>query len=122
VSRREALAALFYWENWYRAFELGPRNMLTHTWSLSVEGQFYLVWPLVLIAGLRFAPRALLPLTVAAALASSVARARDCGTSTRQSASTTAPTFAATASSSGVRSRSSGRRRACGGPRGSSCC
>ena len=75
VTAREAFAALFYWDNWYRAFELGPRNMLTHTWSLSVEEQFYLLWPLLLIAGLRWAPRALLPLTIAAALTSSVARA-----------------------------------------------
>jgi peptidoglycan/LPS O-acetylase OafA/YrhL len=75
VTTREAFAAFFYWENWYRAFELGPRNMLTHTWSLSVEEPFYLLWPLLLIAGIRWAPRALLPLTIAAAVTSSVARA-----------------------------------------------
>ncbi len=74
VTAREAFTAFFYWENWYRAFELGPRNLLTHTWSLSVEEQFYLLWPLLLIAGLRWVPRHLLSLTIALAIASTVAR------------------------------------------------
>jgi peptidoglycan/LPS O-acetylase OafA/YrhL len=53
---RDAIATLFYVENWnliYQAdqyFEasLSP-SPLRHAWSLSIEEQFYLVWPLVVI-------------------------------------------------------------------------
>lgn len=43
------LAPLFYVSNW--ATVIGhPVPYLGHTWSLSVEEHFYLVWPLVMIA------------------------------------------------------------------------
>lgn len=53
---REALAALFYVANWrtilegdtyFNRFE-GP-SPLEHLWSLSVEEQFYVLWPLLLL-------------------------------------------------------------------------
>ncbi|HET7568419.1 MAG TPA: acyltransferase [Gaiellaceae bacterium] len=53
VFQREGLAALFYVNNWYRAFDWGPSLTLPHTWSLSVEEQFYIVWPVVLLAAVR---------------------------------------------------------------------
>jgi peptidoglycan/LPS O-acetylase OafA/YrhL len=48
VTVGDALAPALYIANWARAFDslAGP---LQHTWSLGVEEQFYLLWPLVLL-------------------------------------------------------------------------
>lgn len=44
--------ALLYHANWHRAFD-GDIGALGHTWSLAIEEQFYVVWPLILLALLR---------------------------------------------------------------------
>lgn len=49
------------------ASELKP---LLHTWSLSVEEQFYIVFPIVLYACYRLAPKAVVPILLALAAAS----------------------------------------------------
>jgi peptidoglycan/LPS O-acetylase OafA/YrhL len=53
---RDAVISSLYLADYGRAFWKIP-VILQHTWSLSVEEHFYLVWPLLLIAILKLAPR-----------------------------------------------------------------
>ena len=54
VLRREiALSGLSMGNLWPVFYGFEPRTALGHTWSLGLEEQFYLVWPLVLVYVMR---------------------------------------------------------------------
>jgi len=77
-TRADALASVVFMTNWqeiisshsyFNAF--GRPSLLQHLWSLAVEEQFYLIWPLLLVGGLRWlGRRRMFALTALGALAS----------------------------------------------------
>jgi len=84
--RGDALATLLYVANWHAIFahqsyfaQFSTPSPLQHTWSLAIEEQFYLVWPLVIVGLLKWSPRRWrsvgLGLCVTGALASATAMA-----------------------------------------------
>lgn len=79
--RGDALAALFYVSNWYYIFThsnyFGASQVpspLQHTWSLAIEEQFYLIWPLVIyiVFKLKRSEKTLLKIAVLGAIASAL--------------------------------------------------
>jgi len=80
--RGDAIASLFYFANWHFIFghesyfeQFSSPSLFTHLWSLSVEEQFYLFWPLVFAAGMKLFGRTRLLLGVLAGALGSVALA-----------------------------------------------
>ncbi len=66
--RKAVVSAVFYVNNWQQIFgnvsyfaRFAPEGPLNHLWSLSVEEQFYIVWPFLLLAGLKLVRERPLP-------------------------------------------------------------
>ena len=49
INWPQSLSAFFYVSNYYQAIFGDPANGLSHTWSLGIEEQFYLLWPIVFL-------------------------------------------------------------------------
>jgi peptidoglycan/LPS O-acetylase OafA/YrhL len=67
-------SAALYLANW-REVAAPTKGPLAHTWSLAIEGQFYLLWPLAIIALVRMSRRLAAFVIAAAWLALTAARA-----------------------------------------------
>lgn len=67
-------STVFYFANWVRANERTDTWFLFHFWSLSVEEQFYLLWPALLLFLLRrrISPKRIFWLVLAMIIASAV--------------------------------------------------
>jgi peptidoglycan/LPS O-acetylase OafA/YrhL len=78
-TRSDLLPALFYFSNWWQIFSeqsyfemSGRPALLQHLWSLAIEEQFYIAWPLLLLVILRhFRERGVLLVAASLALLSS---------------------------------------------------
>jgi peptidoglycan/LPS O-acetylase OafA/YrhL len=58
--RKAVVSAIFYVNNWQQIAanvsyfaRFAPEQPLNHLWSLSVEEQFYIIWPFILLVGLK---------------------------------------------------------------------
>ncbi|OAB36092.1 acyltransferase [Paenibacillus glacialis] len=78
------ISVTLYFNNWWLIFHnvsyfesFGPPSPIGHLWSLAIEEQFYLIWPLVIIVGLRLARQRgkLIVMTLAGAFISALAMA-----------------------------------------------
>jgi peptidoglycan/LPS O-acetylase OafA/YrhL len=86
--REGVISAIFYVNNWQQIFaeasyfaRFEAEGPLDHLWSLSVEEQFYIIWPFLLLLGVKLVREHPLPsgvrprlalLTIAGAIASSI--------------------------------------------------
>ena len=79
-TRGDAVSSLLYYTNWHLIVAnhsyfnlMGRPSLLQHLWSLAVEEQFYVIWPLLLVPGLVLVGRKRLPFLVVAGIAGSAA-------------------------------------------------
>jgi peptidoglycan/LPS O-acetylase OafA/YrhL len=53
TARGSLLPVLTYSANWFTTADTLPLGYLSHTWSLAIEEQFYLLWPPILMLAIR---------------------------------------------------------------------
>ena len=75
----DGVATLTWWANWRQvqgpSYWASGENLFRHAWSLSIEEQFYVLWPLVLVGAAAIARRlrrSVVPVVGAIALAGAV--------------------------------------------------
>jgi peptidoglycan/LPS O-acetylase OafA/YrhL len=49
IFKAQAISSFFYVNNYYQAIFGDPNTGLSHTWSLGVEEQFYVLWPVTFL-------------------------------------------------------------------------
>ncbi|PEC51874.1 acetyltransferase [Bacillus sp. AFS077874] len=59
--KQDSVAAIFYYSNWWYIFHhlsyfesFANPSILNHFWSLAVEEQFYIIWPILTLLGLKY--------------------------------------------------------------------
>jgi len=79
-TRGDAVSSLLYYTNWHLILanhsyfvRMSNPSLLQHLWSLAVEEQFYVIWPLLLVPGLVLLGRRRLPYVIAAGFVASAA-------------------------------------------------
>ncbi len=81
LLRGDGIATLFYVANWHQILanqsyfaQVSAPSPLLHTWTLAIEEQFYVVWPLVVLGVLKLtrSSRALFVVAVVGVVASAV--------------------------------------------------
>ncbi len=77
-TRSDVVSSLLYFQNWHLIaanqsyfVARGNPSLLQHVWSLAIEEQFYVIWPLLLVPCLVLIGRKRLPMLVIAGIAAS---------------------------------------------------
>ncbi|MBS1847560.1 MAG: acyltransferase [Actinobacteria bacterium] len=73
ITHHGAVAIVLYYANWWDIRHKGMLGSLSHAWSLSVEEQFYFVWPVMVVAAFAVARRHARKILIGATAASVVA-------------------------------------------------